>query len=181
MKKRLLALLLAAALGLSGCSLYEAEYSWSEPFSGSVVSVGGNAAEVRNRSMLKSALLSLISTHAESGALSFQHYNGSAVDDLAAVCLEIRTENPLCAYAVETISYDTSRIVSYYTADVSIVYKRTAEEIRAVQEVFSGEELDAALAGAMARFDHTLALRVYTANVDETSLAARVRDRKSVV
>lgn len=176
MKKRLPALLLAAALLLSGCSLYQADYSWSEPYSGALVPVGGDAAEVRNLSMLKSALLNLISAHAESGALSFQHYSGSAVDDLAAVCLEIRTENPLGAYAVESISFDTSRIVSYYIADVSIVYKRTAEEIRAVQEVFSREELSAALQGALARFDQSLALRVYTASVDADYLAALVRE-----
>lgn len=176
MKKRLSALLLAAVLMLSGCSLYEAEYSWSEPYSGALVPVGGDAAEVRNLSMLKSALLNLISAHAESGALSFQHYSGSAVDDLAAVCLEIRTENPLGAYAVESIGFDTSRIVSYYVADVSIVYKRTAEEIRAVQEVFSREELSAALTDALARFDRSLALRVYTASVDTDYLAALVRE-----
>ena len=52
MKKRLSALLLAAVLMLSGCSLYEAEYSWSEPYSGALVPDEDDAAEVRNLSML---------------------------------------------------------------------------------------------------------------------------------
>lgn len=172
MKKRMPALLLATALLLSGCSLYESEYTYSEPYSGAIVSVGGNAAEVRNRSMLKSALLNLISAHAETGSLSFQHYSGSAVDDLAAVCLEVRTENPLGAYAVDTISYDTSRIVSYYIADISISYQRTAEEIRSIQEVFSREEMEDTLRAAMENFDQKLLLRVYSAGVDSSYFPA---------
>lgn len=174
MKKRLPALLLAAALLLSGCSLYEAEYNYSEPYSGGVASVGGNAAEVRNLSMLKSALLNLISAHAETGSISFQHYSGSPVDDLAAVCLEIRTENPLGAYAVDAISCDTSRIVSYYIADVSISYRRTAEEIRSIREVFSLEEICGALREAMEGFEQTLLLRVYSAGVEDDYFPATV-------
>ena len=174
--QRIMPFLLGAALLLSGCaSAFEKEYSYSAPFSYNSDYSGGDATEISNINMLKSALLDLIGHHEETGALRFTHYNGSVADDLAEACLEVRTENPLGAYAVETLNCDTSRIVSYYTADIQISYKRTAEEIRNVISLASVQELNIRLLYLLTSYAPGAALRLNSGRVDEAYITSHVR------
>ena len=133
--KKTIAFLLAvcALLTLSGCgSLFEDEYYYEAPYSGDIGPRSDRATEVRNYSMLKTALTNMIVNHTETGELRFTNYNGSPSEDLAAACFEIKSQHPLGAYAVETLSYDTSYVVSYYMANIYIGYKRTAEELKSI-------------------------------------------------
>ena len=172
MKKYLLCLGLAALL-LAGCgNLFEAEYHASAPFGYHVGGDGGDAVEISNYNMLKSALIDLISRHEEEAVFRFSSYNGSVADDLAACCLEIRSSNPLGAYAVESMSYDTSRIVSYYLADIRIQYQKTAEEIQNVRWASSQAELEAMVEETVRDYGENLVFRVYSPQVDEAYVAA---------
>lgn len=174
--KRLLSLLLAGLLpllALAGCgNVFEAEYTFAVPYSGGVTRGGGDATEIGNYNMLKSALIDLVNNHGEHATFRFSRYNGSVADDLAAACLEIRTTNPLGAYAVEALTCDTSRIVSYYTADVNVAYKKTAEEIRSIVGVSSLTDLEARLREAVTDAAAEIVLRVYSSQVDEDYLRA---------
>lgn len=177
MRKQIVSLLLAGlvSLSLAGCgNAFAREYSYSERFTVNYGGAEGDATEISNYSMLKSALLNLISQHSESAAFRFGNYNGSVVDDLAAACLEVRTTHPLGAYAVETLTYDASRIVSYYTANIVIRYKRSAGEIESIRNVLNPGELENALREGLEAFRGALVLRVYNAQADEESIAALV-------
>ena len=175
MKKECVALLLAGAVLLSGCAnLFAAEYSYTEPYSNNIGRSDGDATEISNYNMLKSALVDLINRHDERGVFRFSRYNGSVADDLAAACLEVRTANPLGAYAVENLSYDTSRIVAYYTAEIEVTYKKSAEEIRHIVGVSGVPELENRLRETVTAFEDEAVLRVYSAQVDERSIAALV-------
>ena len=177
MRRHIASLLLAGLvlLSLAGCgNVFAREYVYSEPFTVNYGGAGGDATEISNYSMLKSALQNLIAQHRESAAFRFGNYNGSVVDDLAAACLEVRTSHPLGAYAVETLSYDASRIVSYYTANIAIGYKRSAEEIASIQNVVSTFELETVLREALEAFQDRLVLRVYSAQADEDYIAALI-------
>ena len=117
--KKAIALLLAALalLTLSGCgSFFADEYYYETPYSGDIEPRSDQATEVRNYSMLKTVLTSMIVSHMETGEVRFINYNGSPSEDLAAACFEVKSEHPLGAYAVESLSYDTSYVVSYYMA-----------------------------------------------------------------
>ena len=176
MKKRMTAVSLALVLLLScctGCALFETEYTYAERFAEPLNQNTGDAIEIRNYSMLKAAILDLINSHALSAELRFSNYNGVVSDDLAAVCLEIKSANPMGAYAVDTLTYDSSRIVSYYMAEIHISYQKTAEEIRSIHSVVSGAELgnylrDEVLAESMEK----AAVRSYASDLDEESIAA---------
>ena len=171
------ALLLAGALLLSGCSgAFEKEYFYAAPFSYNNPGDGGAATEIGNYSMLKSALIDLINNHEETAAFRFSRYNGSVADDVAAACLEVRTTNPLGAYAVDTLTCDTSRIVSYYTADIQVTYKKTAEEIRGIVGVGGVTELRERLQEAVTTSAPRAVLRVYSAQVDEEYIASLITD-----
>ena len=170
--KRLIPLLLAAALLLAGCgNIFEDEYHSTSPFSYTISGGSGNAVEIGNYNMLKSALLDLISRHEEDAVFRFSRYNGSVADDLAAACLEIRTMNPLGAYAVDTMTYDTSRIVSYYLAEIRVRYKRTAEEIQDIRWVASLPELEELMRDTLEDYQDQAVLRASFAQVDESYLA----------
>lgn len=177
--KRLLAVLLAACalLTLCGCgSLFEDEYYYEAPYSGDIGPRSDRATEVRNYSMLKTALTNMILNHTESGELRFTNYNGSPSEDLAAACFEIKSQHPLGAYAVETLSYDTSYVVSYYMANIYIGYKRTAEELKSI--VYSSDKADfnRNLESAAERLASSLVIRCYDAEVNEDYVLEHLKD-----
>ena len=173
MKRRILSLVLAAALltVLGGCALFERDYEYSEPFTGRLEPTGGNAAEIRNYSMLKAAILDMINNRRYSGEFRFSSYHGNVSDDLAAVCFEVKSANPLGVFAVDTISYDTSRIVSYYVAEVSVTYRRTLEEIRSIHTVSGTAELAVFLRDetVAARAERAI-IRAYLPQIDEARI-----------
>ena len=168
--KKAIALLLAALalLTLSGCgSLFEREYYYETPYSGDIEPRSDRATEVRNYNMLKTALTSMIASHMETGELRFINYNGSPSEDLAAACFEIKSEHPLGAFAVESLSYDTSYVVSYYMANIYIGYKRTAEELKSIVYSTDRADFDRCLAEAAGNYDPKLVIRCYDTTVDE--------------
>lgn len=168
---------LCLMLSASGCgSLFSSEYYYSEPYRESASIGDGTGTEVRNSTTLKNAILELIYAGESQGQFRFGSYTGSLVDDLAAVCLEIKTSTPIGAYAVEDISYDTSRIVSYYTADINIEYKRSAEEIAAVQTVNGLGELGSHILSVMESYGSRTVMKIYSSAADEDYIRSFVSE-----
>lgn len=168
--KKALCLLLAALLlcTAAGCgSVFEETYYYEKPMTGELDRAEGTATELRNFSMLKTALTDMISRHEEHGEFRLNNYNGSPSEDLASACFEIKSNHPLGAYAVENISYDTSYVVSYYVASIYISYKRTAEEVQQIVYAFSQDEFDENLRRSMDGFAPQLVARLYSGTVDE--------------
>lgn len=177
MKKIMAAALCFAMLFACGCgSMFSAEYYDSYPFAESAEDREGDGQEIRNYASLKAAILGLIQNHSEQASFRFGSYSGSLVDDLAAVCVEIKNHEPLGAYAVESISYDTSRIVSYYTADISISYSRSAQEIAAVQSVSGLGEFGSHVRGLMESYGGATVVRVYSSVINEEYIARLVEE-----
>ena len=178
MKKTIAAILAGLSLlTLSGCgSLYEDDYYYEAPYSGVIGPRSDSAiTEVRNYNMLKTALTNMIVNHIESGELRFADYNGNLSEDLAAACFEIKSQHPLGAYAVESLSYDTSYVVSYYVANIYIGYKRTAEELRDIVYTSDTADFDRNLDNAADSFLPKLVIRCYDSGVDERYVLAHVK------
>ena len=178
MKKKICCLLSAGLmlLAASGCgSAFEAEYDYEEPVTGSFGTLSGNATEIRNYSMLKTALTDMISRREEQGEFRLSNYNGSPSEDLAAACYEIKSKNPLGNYAVESLSYDTSYVVSYYMANIYVSYQRTAEEIESIVYAGNQSEFDTLVCDAVDHFQPDAVIRIYSAAVDEAHISALIR------
>lgn len=176
--KKTLCILLAALLLLTatGCgSAFQEAYYYEEPVSGGLGTLAGNATEIRNYSMLKTALTDMISRHEEHGEFRLSSYNGNPSEDLATACFEIKSDHPLGAYAVETLSYDTRYVVSYYVASIYISYKRTAEEVQQIVYALSQAEFDESLLQAMDDFAPQVVARLYSPLVDESYIRRLVR------
>ncbi len=176
--KRFLCTLLAglSLLALCGCrSAFEREYYYEAPYSGDIGMRSDTATEIRNYSMLKTALTNMITNHTEKGEFRFSNYNGNLSEDLAAACFEIKSEHPLGAYAVETLSYDTSYVVSYYMANIYISYKRSAEELRSIIYTSTLADFEDSIRGAVNGFVPELVIRCFSADVNEEYILRLVK------
>lgn len=177
--KRLCAILLALCimLGMSACaSVFTKEYYWSQSYSDQSQEYSGEEREIKSYSMLRTALMRMVEKGEESASFRFGSYSGSLIDDLAAVCVEVKNETPLGAYAVEDISYDTSRIVSYYTADISIRYSVSAEDIASVVVVSGLGEFGEHIRSAMASGTGKTVVEVYSSAVNEEYILGLVEE-----
>ncbi len=133
MKRRCIAFFLMVAVCLlCGCgSVFEKEYVVVSDY---VPPVQDNAERegritVRNLSELKTVLLSLVSAGESEGAILFDtDYDGDVSADLASACWQVRTQDALCAYCVDNIAYDLSKIVARYEASITITYSEAALE-----------------------------------------------------
>ena len=169
MKKSVLILALLSALLLGACGgIYDAEYVYSAPYDDETQNTGGTEGEdVRSYAQLEGAITAMVIGARSGGKLRFSSYSGSVADDIAAVCYEIKTQTPMGAYAVEELTYELSRIVSYYTAEVFITYKRSAAEIRDVVTVNGISALQSHLSAKVAEHDRHEVLKVYSSAVSD--------------
>lgn len=137
MMKKFLCLLLCLAMAVSaaGCTaMFDKEYSVTEPYQADYVSAeepGENdgVESISNYAALKRTIEYLVSQHAESAELQFQNYDGSISQDISAACWEVKSSTAIGAFAVDYMSYDLSRIVSVYQAELHITYKRSADQM----------------------------------------------------
>lgn len=180
MKKRLPALLLAAAmlLSLPGCaSIFDKEYLSVTDYADSTSDVNSEGAtEVGNYLSLRLAITNLVTEHAESGTVDFRNYSGDISDDIAAACKAVSTGTPLGSYCVDYISYDLDRIVAYYEATVYISYKRTAEEVAGIISVSTTAGVRSAVADALRSMDGQVVVMVSASGLDESGVEQFVTD-----
>ncbi len=134
MKKRsaAVALTLCATLFLSACgSVFDKQYVRIEPYTPTAQesSVSDGYITVYNFSGLKQAIRSLVSTGDGDGTVVFDPaYDGDAAEDMASACWQVRTQDALCAYCVDNISYELSKIVTYYEAKLHVSYASFVED-----------------------------------------------------
>ncbi|MBP3538373.1 MAG: transglutaminase domain-containing protein [Oscillospiraceae bacterium] len=138
MREKLVAMLslLLAALTLCGCGgIFDKEYVQIEDYHPTVQenSDTGERVTVRNFSALKQAIRSMVTNGETEGNIIFDAaYDGDTTEDMASACWQVRTQDALCAYCVNNIAYELSKIVTYYEAKVIISYASTgvaAEDI----------------------------------------------------
>ena len=125
-----LAALLSCAL-LAACgSVFDKEYVQIADYVPTVQDAGqtGERVTVHNFAGLKQTIRSLVSNGESDGAIIFDaDYDGDAAEDMASACWQVRTQDALCAYCVDNISYDLTKIVTYYEAKVRVSYAASVE------------------------------------------------------
>ena len=164
MKKRCLAVLLAALCLLTGCaSLLEREYSTSEPHSSKFwESEAADTLRAENYQDIVNDLLILIGQHAETATLRLYNFEGdlTVADTLEQATVEIQQETPLGAYAVEYITSSSQAQRGYYEVSLQIGYRRTAEQLQAVVNATSPEAVSSLLESALEAGKTELAVRI---------------------
>ena len=123
------ALLALALLGACG-SVFDKEYVQIEDYVPTVQdsTQTGERVTVHNFSGLKQTIRSLVSNGESDGSIIFDaDYDGDATEDMASACWQVRTQDALCAYCVDNISYELTKIVTYYEAKVHVRYAASVE------------------------------------------------------
>ena len=180
MKRRYLGFIaLALSLGLlCGCaSILETEIYRRESYAESPsASPAAAAGVVRSYTQLTAAIRAMVEEHLQTDIIQFQGYDGEISADLAAACRELQNEDPLGAYAVDYISYDLRRIVSYYEAELFISFRRSKVQTDGIVELSGTQALRERLTEAMAAGENYLAVYMPATTLTEESLAELVQD-----
>ena len=178
--KIIVPLLALALLAGAGCGvLFDTEVSSAEPYQAPAAQeeAGAGAAydSISDYAALRRALLQLVTDHAESAQLQFAGYDGSVSEDISAACWEVKSSTALGAFAVDYISYDLSRIVSYYQAEVHITYKRSAAQAGALERAGTASALAQRLDRALRAGETYLVLELSDASATADTVGDCIR------
>ena len=177
MKKRIISIIVSVSLlaGLSGCSLFKKEYlSVSQYKVDNQSTSSSNTSQISDYSELKGSVISMVNNHQSEGRLRFTDYSGNIQGDLSQALVEVKAESALASFSVDYMSYDLSRIVTYYEASVYITYKRSQSEIDAVHYITGKSELIGVIAPMLEDMDSYIALRITSATITGEELVAAV-------
>ena len=127
-------LIAAAALALCGCTaLFDKEYvavnDYVPPAS---EDTENEKIDVSDFDELRQAVMEMVSEGREDGIIRFApEYSRDSTEDMKNACWQLRSQDALCAYCVENISYELSSVSDHKEADVRISYVsgRDAENI----------------------------------------------------
>lgn len=125
-----ISIICASAL-LCGCGFFDQEYVVVEDYMPAVQmeSNGEDKIKVSDIASLKLAIQTIINNGDTEGKIVFDAaYDGDPVTDMSKACWQVRTQDALCAYCVADISYELSKIVTYYEAKLSVGYTDYVEE-----------------------------------------------------
>lgn len=128
MKRKLTAFILSAAmlLSLCGCgSMFNKEYVSVSDYTPPAADKDTDEEKitVRNFTELKQTILKLVAAGETESVIQFdQAYDGDTTEDMASACWQVRTQDAMCAYCVENIAYELTKIVTYYEASIYISY-----------------------------------------------------------
>lgn len=138
MKKRLLVLGLGVLLALgSGCAamLERSHVSSTAHVDYAVEEDDESILRAETYQGLVNSLRYFIDEHRSGGVIRLYNYTGDVESDLAAAREEV-LQDPVGAFAVGALNYDSTRILTYYEVELTISYTRSAKEVEAIPEVF---------------------------------------------
>ena len=180
MKKRMLCLMMAAVLCLSGCgSFLEREYSRVEPHSSAYYeSENHSVLHAENYQDLVNDLLVLVSGHAEEGTIFYYGTEEmpSAADAAEQACREVQQDTPMGAYAVDYMTYTVDDEPRNYSAiTLTLRYRRTAEQVNGIVHTSGVTALYDLLTAAAQSGAEDLAIRVGYFDHEENAVRTTVK------
>lgn len=165
MKKRVFAVFLAA-LVFAGCSAYQsAEYlniqEHADPFSYKE----NNSDQDKHLSAssyydLLSALMTMMTDGIEHAEIQAARYNGDLDEDIKRLVDNLTQTDPVGAYAIDYINYETVERSGQTVIDVNMVYRRSASEIASIRSVRGNEQADQLLYAALEEFAPSITLQI---------------------
>jgi hypothetical protein len=117
---------------------------------------------------LRQAMLSLVAGHETEGIIRFTSYNGNIEEDLNNACIFITNDTAIGSYSVSYVGSSLNRIVSYYEANISIIYKKDVSETSSIIEINTTDDLKNVMRDMMSRCTESVAVQTgsYAINQD---------------
>ena len=174
--KRLIPLFCALMMLLTGCgSMLERDYVSSTRHVEYPVNADLSILQAESYQGLVSALLYFVAEHAETGVVHLTNYFGNVGKDLDAACAEVMEQDPIGAYALNSIEHRHTRIVSYYEVNLTFDYAHTPAELNSIITLRTASSLPSVLASSMTHFDESCVVSMNYFTGDEASLLTQVR------
>ena len=174
---RLLAILTAAALLLTGCSaLLERDYSSVTPHNAAPTTEGDpSILRADSYQELVNALIYFVNGGTEEGTVRLYTDTENVEPFLSDACLEVVQEDPLGAYCVEFIKYTVDPVVAYSEAHIAITYRRTREQVASIVQATGVTAIRGELKSALTSFAAERVLRISYFEEDEAFIRELVR------
>ena len=132
--------------------------------------------EVFSYDELKDALLDLVTQHVDSGQILYTSFDDDVQDEVERACEELRSNDPVCAYAVNDISAITTKIVSYFEIEISIEYRRTKQQVDSRVAVSNTRYLKSELLSVMSDYRDELLIETSLRGLTENDIIGYVRE-----
>lgn len=178
--RKFCALALLIALALTGCSaIIDGEYSVSSQHKTSSeegTSFGEMTIEAANYEELCEAVRTFVAGGVERGVVRLVSYDGDMETDVSNACIAAANEDPLGAWAVYYINHSLNRIVSYYEANITIIYRRAKSEIASIPHCTGDERVRDILLMAMINRSQSVAIYMEGLDYDEEKIVDILED-----
>lgn len=180
MKQTILILLCILCCGLNGCSLMSNRYYVSvTPHREINMEYAADNVSTADETELYEALKVFVENGTEQAVISVPNYNQKALEtDMNAVVRNIMEKDPLGAYAVETIHYETGANGGQPAIAVEIAYVHDRSEIRRIKQTDTMENAAILIRKALDDCGTGIVLRI--SRYQETDLAQLVEDYADV-
>ena len=161
MKKRLVCLFLLLSLALSGCGLHDSVYVSVTPHQEHRQTAQAEIVSASNYLDLIEALTDAIHNRTETTTISLATYPPKAVTSGMSVAIRYAMENdPIGAYAVDSIQYDIGSNGGQPAVAVQIRYLRNLLEIRQLPHLENMEQAAQAVRTALEKHEASVVMLV---------------------
>ncbi len=135
-KKQIAAMLLCLTLlPLSGCAaMLERGHASSTTHVDYAVEEDESILRAETYQGLVNSMLYFVNGRHTDGTIRLYNYAGDVEADLSAARQAV-LQDPIGAFAVRTLNFESTRILTYYEVELTIFYSRSAQEMEAIPEV----------------------------------------------
>jgi len=166
---------LAAALLLSGCSVFNQTYVHIEPHQNEYGGERTEAVSARDYNQLIAALDEMVTRGREGGVIYISDYDQNILQlNMATAEAYIRSNHPIGAYSVEDITYEIGVSSGKPAISVTFQYRHSPMEIRLIRKLPNMGSVRSSVGGALMDYDASLV--VYVAEYEERDFTQIVRD-----
>ena len=162
MRLRIMALILAVGLLLSGCgSWMDGSYSSVKPHTQRENQIEGNTAVVEDYEQLRQMLSELVETGGETLVLNVAQMDQDSVDADMEKAIQYMTEvHPIGAYAVDQMEYELGTNAGQPSLAVTVSYNQNRAELRNLNLVDGMDEAKEVVAQALEQCNGKVVMRV---------------------
>ena len=174
--KRILILCTCLCLFLSGChTLLDGNYLWTSPHQVQENPGGEDMLQAANYDELLTALAGMAENGTENGIIYISQYaSGSFEEEMEKAVKTTLENNPVAAYAVDTIQWEEGTNSGQKAVAVSISYLHNRTEIRKIQHVATTEQAEEKIFAALKNVASGLVL--YLEDYEHTDFVQLVED-----
>lgn len=161
MKPRILALMLAASLMLTGCGWLDGSYSSVVVHREHRTSSHNDAVSAANKKELRSAMEDIIEMGTQTAAIKVGQYPEERLTEDVILAVRYATSTfPIGAYAVDKIDYEIGTSAGEPAVALNITYRRSPAEIQRIRKVRNMDTAESQVKAALYNCDASLVIAV---------------------